>query len=429
MKARPLTLTDVTCIGVNAIVGTSIFLFPGRLAALLGPASILSFGLTALLLLPVALCFAEAASGFDGAGGPYLYARAAFGSWPGYAIGWLCWITILFSWAAVANGVAVYLGHFGPRFSTPFVVKAVAAVVIVAMGAINYRGVKLGAWTSNFFTAAKLLPLAVFVIAALPQAEPARFFPLAPHGWAPLGSACFLAYFAFQGFETVPVPAGEVDDAKRNVPRAVVIAMSGAAVLYMLIQAAAIGVHPNLAGSERPLADAAKVAIGGWGAGMIVAGAVFSTIGFNAGCALGGPRYLVALSEHGDLPPALAAPHPRFQTPSAAVLATTGFALLAALVLDFNKLVDISNVVVCAQYIATCAAIPLLRRQGREAGYRVPGGAYLLPAFGILSTLWLGSQGGFAQVGWSLGILALGILVKLRARALFRARSAPAIQA
>ncbi|MFA6319249.1 MAG: amino acid permease, partial [Elusimicrobiota bacterium] len=90
---RPLGFFDAYCIGVNAIVGTSIFLFPGLLMGLLGPVSPLAFLLTGLLLMPVALCYASAASLFDRGGGPYLYVRAAFGDAPGFGVGWMCWVT------------------------------------------------------------------------------------------------------------------------------------------------------------------------------------------------------------------------------------------------------------------------------------------------------------------------------------------------
>ena len=417
MKQRPLSLLDVTCVGINAIVGSSIFLFPGRLAGHLGPASVFSFGLTGLLLLSVALCFAEASALFDQAGGPYLYAREAFGETVGYGIGWMCWVTLIVSWAAVANGIAVYLGYFGPAFAGKFIIKAIAAVVIVMMGVINYRGVKLGAWTSNFFTAAKLIPLGLFVLLGLPHVSAVNFTPFAPHGWRPMGAACFLAYFAFQGFENVPVPAGEVDRPQRSVPLAVMGSLLIAAVLYMLVQAVAVGVYPGLSGSQRPLADAAGLIMGSWGAAVIVLGAVFSTIGYNAGSALGGPRYLVALSEQSDLPPGFSALHARFGTPSRAVALTTVLTLACAIILDFDKLVDFSNIVVCAQYISTCAAIPWLRkRKVYPAGaFRMPGG-WSIPLLGICATLWLGAQGGMAEVGWSFAILIFGFLLRWGAR-------------
>lgn len=411
-RERPLTLLDTTCIGINAIVGSSIFLFPGKLAGLLGPASIVSFALTGILLLSVGLCFAEAAGRFDRAGGPYLYAREAFGPAAGFAIGWMCWVTAVLAWAAVANGIAVYLGHFSPFWDKPSAVKGLAAAVILVLGTINYRGVKLGAWASNFFSAAKLIPLGVFILAGLPLLKPSAFAPFAPQGWAPLGPACFLAYFAFQGFETVPVPAGEIERPQRNVPLAVLSSMALAAGLYILVQAVAVAAHPGLAGSERPLAEAAERLMGPWGAALIVLGAVFSTTGFNAGSALGSPRYLVALAEHGELPPSLAGVHSRFGTPHRAILWTTGPALVLAMALDFKKLVDFSNIVVCAQYLSTCAAVPLLRRRDLGAGgFELPGG-WALPAFGIAATLWIGSQGGLAELGYSLAALALGFLLR-----------------
>ncbi len=411
-RPRPLGFWDAACIGVNAIVGSSIFLFPGKLAALLGPASVLSFGLTALLLSSVALCFAEAAGRFETSGGPYVYARAAFGDSAGFGIGWMCWATSILSWAAVANAVSLYLGYFGPGWTTPMAVKATAGGVIVLLTALNYRGVRQGAWASNFFTAAKLAPLLILALAGLPALAAASPGPIAPHGWAPMGKACFLAYFAFQGFEVVPVPSGEVADARRNVPRALLAAMALAAVLYMVIQSVAVAAHPGLAGSERPLAEVAERLLGPAGAALIVAGAVCSTVGFNAGTALAAPRYLTPLAEDGHLPGWLGGLHPIYGTPHRAILLTSGLALAAALGLDFARLVDFSNVVVCAQYLATCAAIPFLRKKlGRGQGYQVPGGI-LLPLAGIAATLWLGGQGDLAQIRWSLGLLALGFVLR-----------------
>lgn len=409
---RLLTRFDLVCLGVNAVVGSSVFLFPGRLAGHLGSASPAAYALTALLLAPVALCFAEAASEHDRAGGPALYAHAEFGPGWGFAIGWLCWITMLVSWAAVANGIASYIPGAAGR---PLFGKAVACAAIGGFGALNWRGVRLGAWTTDFFTVAKLVPIALIALAgvtALPAWRPAA----PPAGWQPLGAACFLAYFAYQGFETVPVPAGEARDPKRDVPFAVLSALAGSAVLYILVQVAAISLVPGLASSERPLADAAAALMGPWGAGLVAAGAVISMTGYVAGSALGGPRYLVALAEEGHLPKGLAAAHPRFGTPSASILCSTGAALLAAALLDFDGLVDFSNVVIGAQFLSTCAVV--LSRRARRApdAARKAAGA-VIPLAGIAATLWLGAQGGWMQVAASGAVLAVGFALRAAARA------------
>lgn len=398
---------DLVCLGVNAVVGSSVFLFPGKLAGLLGAASPAAFVFTALLLTPVALCFAEAASAHDRPGGPSLYAQSEFGPRWGFAVGWLCWITMIVSWAAVANGVASYLPLASSR---PGAVKASAVGAIAFFGLLNARGVRLGAWVTNAFTLAKLLPLILIAAAGLVALPSWRPVP-GPQGWAPLGPACFLAYFAFQGFETVPVPAGEAKDPVRDAPFAVLAALGVSTVLYLLVQVAAVSAAPDLAASSRPLADAAAALYGPWAVQLIAAGATVSMLGYTAGSALGGPRYLAALAEEGHLPARLAAPHPRWGTPAESIAWSTAIACAAALTLDFERLVDFSNVVIGGQFLATAAAVVARRRRGAPARFRAPGGL-LTPLAAAAATVWLGAQGGWGQVAAAAGALALGLLLR-----------------
>lgn len=417
--ARPLTRLDLAAIGVNAVVGSSIFLFPGKLAALLGPASIAAFLLTALLLAPVALCFAEASSTREAAGGPALYAHEAFGPTMGFSIGWLCWITEIVSFAAVASGLATYAAPFWPGLQGPWASKLIAVAAIAALAAVNLRGAKPGARISTTLTAAKLIPLIAIAVAGMPLVFKGGTAPFAPHGYANLPRACFLAYFAFQGFEVVPVPAGEVKDPHRNAPFAVLAALAVAAVLYAFVQAAALASVPNLAGSERPLADAGLALFGPVGERLVAAGALVSMLGFVAGCALGGPRYLVALSEEKHLPAWLGARDAHNGAPKAAVLWTAAVAGLAALALNFDSLIDFGNVVIGAQYLSTCAVVIVERARGRKAGFRAPGGI-LIPVLGMAATAWLGAQGGLNQVAAAAVVLAAGFALRAGARAYSR---------
>jgi amino acid transporter len=414
MERRPLTRLDLTAIGVNAIVGSSIFLFPGKLAALLGPASIVAFALTALALAPVALCFAEASSTRDRAGGPSLYAQEAFGPTAGFSIGWLCWITEIVSWAAVSSGLAVYAAPFFPSLASPFAAKALTACSIVILAGVNLLGAKPGARVSTTLTVAKLMPLLAIALAGLPflfRTSFATLRPFAPHGWGALPRACFLAYFAFQGFEVVPVPAGEARNPGRDAPFAVLVSLTLAALLYALVQAAALVSVPGLAGSERPLADAGRALFGPAGEMLVAAGALVSMFGFTAGCALGGPRYLVALGEEGHLPKVFARGAARTGAPYAAILLTASVALVASLLLDFDRLIDFGNVVIGAQYLSTCAAVIADRRRGRASAFRAPGGL-LIPLAGMIATLWLGAQGGFGQLAAAVVCLATGFALR-----------------
>ena len=194
---------DTFCLGLNAIIGSGIFIFPGLLAKEVGPASILAFGVCGVLLVFVALCYAELGSMFRQNGGCYVYAKEAFGPFIGFGIGWICWMTSVFSWAAVASAVSSNLAYFHPVFNQPCVVKAVAAALIGGFTIINYCGIKLGAWTVNFFTLAKVIPLLLFIAIGAFFVQPAQYHPF----WnPPTGSfsfAVFLALWALQGFEVV----------------------------------------------------------------------------------------------------------------------------------------------------------------------------------------------------------------------------------
>ncbi|MFH1724492.1 MAG: APC family permease [Elusimicrobiota bacterium] len=410
---RRLSFLDVFCLGLNAIIGSGIFLFPGTLAALAGPASILAFLVCGLLLTTVALCYAELGGMFPGNGGSYLYAREAFGDTAGFGVGLVAWAAAVLSWAAVASILAGHLGFFHPFFDAPAVRKAVAAGGLVVFGAVNYRGVKPGAWTVDFLTAAKVLPLLLFVIAGLSSVSPGRYAPLFS-GEMRFGYAVFLALWALQGFEVVAIPAGETECPQRDVPRAVVGSLVTAAVLYTLIQAVAVGAYPGLAGSsERPLADAAAHFMGSWGGGLLAVGGVVSMLGFIAGAALGAPRYLSALGERSLLRWGLGAVHARFKTPHRSILATTGTAVLLALAFDFGRLIDLSNLAVVSQYLASCLALAALRVRRPQAPrpYRMPWARGIVPA-GCLISVCLISQVGPREVLGSTVLLAGGYALR-----------------
>lgn len=158
-SGRQLSFFDVFCLGVNAIIGSGIFLFPGKLSAVAGPSSIFAFLICGVLLVTVALSYAEMAGICRRNGGAYIYAREAFGPQIGFVVGWIALLTSIFSWATVASAISSYLTLFSPVFEQSSVSKGLAISLIALFAGINYMGVKLGAWTVNIFTTAKTLPL------------------------------------------------------------------------------------------------------------------------------------------------------------------------------------------------------------------------------------------------------------------------------
>jgi amino acid transporter len=409
-----LSLFDVLCLGVNAIVGSGIYAFPGLLAAKLGPGSFLAFGLCGLMGALIGLCFVEAAGTFQRSGGPYVYARAAFGAWPGYLVGWTCWAAAVLSWAAVATLIPPYLKPLLPDLGAAWAWPAVTLALVASLGAINYLGVKPGAYTLDALTVAKLLPLLVLLVAGLRSLRRSLLTPLLPFGLGPLPRAAYTALFAFQGFEVVPVPAGETQNPRRNAPLALLGSLLLATLLYMAIQLAAVGSTPGLAGSDKPLAVMGRSLLGGAGGTLVAAAAVVSFLGFCSGVALAGPRYLEALCVDRHLPPALAARHPRFGTPHRAILATTLLTCALVAAFSFQRLVNLSVLMVGVQYLATCVAVPVLRRRlpDAERTFRLPGGA-LVPLLATGVTLWFGAQASATEAAWFGALLLLGVLLKL----------------
>jgi amino acid transporter len=422
---RQLGLFTVLCIGVNNIVGSGIFKKPSTLAAQMHEWSWVAFAICGVLLTFVALCFSVLATRHDETGGPYVYARRAFGPWVAFAVAWTAWISM---WAA-AGGVAVavpdYLAVFVPGANGPVASKAAALALIAALTLVNCVGVKPAAGTSTFLTVAKVVPLLVFVAIGLAHLDRSRV-ALAPPSFdaasrSALGAGLFAAFFPLQGFEVVPVPAGELKNPRRDVPISVTGALLLSAGLYCLIQLVAYSTCPAIAlpsgdAHDRPIAEAAATFLGGFGRNFVAAGALASTVGFAAVTILCAPRFLVALGGDGLLPAAFARTHRNWGTPVVAVLATCVPAAAAVFLPGdtFDLLTNLSNVAVLVQYVATClAVVVLLRDHGPLVRFVLP--ALGLAACGVLAWLvgfdpqpWLEVAvfGAWLVVGLALALLA-----------------------
>jgi APA family basic amino acid/polyamine antiporter len=375
--AREIGRWDLVALLINGIVGAGIFGLPARVHALVGSWGLLAYVVCAALVLLVVLCFAEVASRFERTGGPFVYARAAFGPWLGFQVGWLAWLSRLSAFAALCHLFVDYLGHFAPALGAPLPRAAVIATLVLALAAINWIGVRQAARVADAFTLAKLAPLLLFVALGMFHLAPANFSAAAslPDVDA-FSAAVLLLVFAFTGFESAVVPAGEARDPRRDLPFGLLVALGVVAPLYLAVQVVAIGTLPALAASPRPLADAAATFAGAAGAAFIALGALVSILGTLHGIMLAAPRMLFAMAEHGDLPAPLAATHPRHRTPHVAIAAMAGVLLVLTLLGDFLAAVTLSTVARLLVYAATCGALPVLRRRaGTEpARFLAPGG-------------------------------------------------------
>ena len=385
---RAVGLAGLIAIAVNGVIGSGIFILPATVAALAGAASPAAYLLAACLMALVVLCFAEAGSLFEETGGPYIYAREAFGPFFGFQVGWMFFLSRLAASAAIVNAFAAYLGYFWPAAAAGSGRVAALTLSIGLLTALNLAGVRSGARTVNILTVAKLLPLLLFISAGLFAADPARYRLLALPPVSSLKQASLLLVFAFGGFENASVPAEEVEDPKRHLPIALLAAIGLTTVLYVLIQVVALGTLPGLASDPTPLASAAATFLGPFGAGLITLGAALSTLGSESALILVGPRILYAFARAGQLPRALARIHPRFRTPYVSVLAFAVLAWAVSLSATFAQLATVSAIARLVFSAATCVSIPILRRRMPPARFRVPGGA-VVPNLAAALSLWL----------------------------------------
>ena len=387
---RGLRRWDLLALMINSTIGAGIFGLPSRVHALIGPWSLLAYVACAALVAIVILNFAEVASRFERTGGPYLYARTAFGSGVGFVMGWLLWLVRLTSFAALCNLLVSYLGVLSPNLGTPAWRTTVIVAVTGAFAVINVVGVRTTARIGNAFTIAKLAPLALLIVAGLPSLSFGRLAPGAPPEADAFAKAMLLLVFAFTGFELVIIPAGEATDPRRNLPWALLSGLAVVAGVYLLVQAVCAATMANLAGSERPLADAASQVLGSKGGVLLSVGAVISITGTLGATMFAAARLPFAMAEWGELPRALAATHPRFRTPWISVLMTAGCALALALATTFAGALTLSTVIRLITYVSTCVALLVLRRRpdAPEAAFRAPM-AEALAVLALLTCVWL----------------------------------------
>ena len=378
---RAIGRWSLVALVVNSIIGSGVFGLPSTVAALIGnysPYAVLAAGTGMTVIIG---CFAEVASRFQDAGGPYLYARVAFGRLMGIQTAWMLWLGQVSAPAANANLFVVYLGEFFPHAKDPLPRAVILTVLVGLLTLINIRGVRAGAQVSNLFTAAKLVPLFAVIVMGLAVLQHHHWViataPIASPSTSQWLKAMLLLVFAYGGFETALAPMSEAKNPRRDAPFALFTALLLCTTIYALIQWVVIGVLPDAMHSQRPLADVARIAVGPVGAALVAVGALISFYGYLSAKILAMPRVPFALAEQGDFPKAFAMVHRRFHTPYVSILVFAAMVWGLALIGDFKWNVTLSAVARLLYYGVGCAALPILRRKQPDgAMFRLPAGDF-----------------------------------------------------
>ena len=397
---------------LNGMIGAGIFAMPSAVAARAGVLSPWLFLAVGVLIITVVLTFAELSSYFRISGGPVLYATRAFGPLTGFSTGWIYYVSRAAAVAANSNVMAIYLATIWPWFGVDPGRAVVILVVCGGLTLVNVLGVRDGVRTLAVFTFFKVIPLLIMIVLGLQYVSPDVLFPDNMPTIDDLGGTTLLLIYAFVGFETVLITAGETAKPKVTIPKALILTMIATGILYFLIVLVYVSVLAGQVDENATLVDVGRKLAGPVGAIAITLAAIFSIGGNLAGTMLSTPRLTFALAEHRLLPPWFGRIHEKFSTPANSVIFMGGTAAALALSGSFVRLAIASSLTRMITYIVCIAALPVIKGKADyetiARAFKIPGG-YAIPFVALILCLWLASHS--SAESWQLVgfLLALGL--------------------
>lgn len=369
---RKLGFGDATLIIIGIVIGSGIFLLPTLIARnLASPWAIIAvWVVSGLLSCCGALAYAELGAMKPATGGQYVYLRDAYGPWCAFLCGWVFVLAVLPGGIAfMAVGFSIYLDQFVPHIAG--MRTAVALSLVAALSAVNYIGVKEGAWIQRIFTSLKIAGLVLVIGAAAlaPHTRDAAEPVVQPLSYTGIGVAMTACLMAYNGWSYLSFVAGEVKDPQRNLPKSLVLGMGAVMALYVSANLAYLRVMsvPEIAATERVGAELAQRTMGPAGATVLSAVVLASIIGAINGCILTAARIPFAQARDGIFFRRFGRMHPRFETPGFAIVALglwTGVLIVTG---SFETLASYTMLSAWVFYTLTVASVWVLRRKAPEA--------------------------------------------------------------
>lgn len=355
---RRLGLADAVTIGLGAMIGAGVFAVFAPAAAVAGPWLLLGLAIAAVVAFCNATSSAQLAAQYPTSGGSYVYGRERLGEWPGFLAGWSFVIGKTASCAAMALTVAAYVAPAGWE-------RPVAVAVVLGLAAVNYIGVTRTALLTKIIVVAVLLVLAFVIVSA--ALHPGIRMPWAAFGsdgdghdvaWYDVLQSAGLLFFAFAGYARIATLGEEVRDPARTIPRAIMIALSVALLVYALVAVTVLGVlgPESLAASTRPLGDVAAATGLSWAVPIVSVGAALAALGALLALIAGVARTTLAMAREGDLPRWLAGVHPRFAVPHHAEIAIAVTVTILVVTVDLRGAIGFSSFGVLVYYLVANVA-------------------------------------------------------------------------
>jgi APA family basic amino acid/polyamine antiporter len=412
---RGLGLLGTVALVVGNMVGTSVYTLPAALAKATGPFGLVAWMFVALGYLFVALVYARLGTRFPRTGGPYVYARHAFGDLTGFITVWSYWVSTVIGNAAIVTGAIGYIAGFSTALSASAGLRfALALALVWGFCWINVRGVRQSGRVQTVVMFLNLVPLVLVAIASLGHFDAANLHPFAPNGFGSIAVGASLVVWAYSGIESATVPAEEVQAPEKTIRRGTMIGYWVGTSVFLLTAVAVAGSMPNdvVAGSARPIALAAEQALGPW-AGIIVGlAAVAAALGTLNGWILMSGRIPLSAAEDGLFFRPLAAIHPRFGTPAVGLvvgaLVTSAMLLLyfsQSLLSVFEFVVLLAVLTTLLPHLLAAAAEFALAAHGSEGRT----GARIIAAIAFLFVLYTMYGVGWSVLGWGTLLVAGGL--------------------
>jgi APA family basic amino acid/polyamine antiporter len=431
---KALGLWRSTALVVGNMIGSGVFLLPAALAVY-GGISIFGWLFTSVGALLVALVFGRLSRSLPSLGGPYAYTRRGFGDLAGFLVAWGYWISIWAGNAAIATAFVGYLGFFlPPLVETPLLGAVTAAAAIWLLTGVNAMGVREAGIVQVVTTVLKLLPLVAIGTLGLVYFDVNNFRPFNLSGesnFVAITATAALTLWAFLGLESATIPADDVREPEKTIPRATVLGTLGAAAVYILGTAAVMGVIAPvvLAESTAPFADAASEMWGSWASYAVALGAAISCFGALNGWILLQGQIPYAVARDGLFPGMFARLSDRGTPATGIVVSSVPATVLImlnytrGLVASFTFILLLATLTTLIPYVM-CSAAELLVGEP-ERGHGASGRRLLslaIPLLAFLFSVWAIAGSGRDTVYWGFLLLLVGVPVYVWMKADWRVR-------
>ena len=395
-QAKKIKFFSIFLLGINGIIGSGIFLLPGRMYADTDSASLIIILVAATMVLLIALVYAELASRITEDGGSWRYCYKAFGKFTGFEIGFATWFLSITIMSTETAALLTTLREVFPQLHDKMIYNFTAIGIILLLMIANFIGPSFVKILNDISSSAKLCIIVIFIAIGLFFMKFANFTPFVPDNFSTFGGAfsdvaksLSVIFYGYVGFAFLPVAAAKMQNPTKNIPLALISVIGVCTLLYFLITLVCVGnLGSHINDTAIPAAEIMKNIAGSIGYDFIIIGMIISIAGITISFAFNAPILAASMAEQGLFPEVMAKKN-KNGTPYVSSLLTFGIAMGVVLSGDFTFLMSLSVFISFIQYLPCIIAFMKLRKDPTlPKGFTVPGGN-IVPILAIISSCYL----------------------------------------